>query len=218
MAKGSIKVLSYGLTYLYHRKLNVKNASITIRRRQVRTTNFVEGLRMSDDDTYVRAKLTEINGAIERLTQMLNRMIDVLSKITEVQDSNSEISLAVAANSEKLDELMVKIENVSASGLGRPADATTLEQRGAVSSLSGVLDTLDSQIREGVIASDLSIKIAQAASTLEQKGGVGQLVVKMQRWVRILKTYGRVDPINPSDVQKLRKDLKDWQKEVSQAR
>jgi hypothetical protein len=81
-----------------------------------------------------------------------------------------------------------------------------------------VLDTLDSQIREGVIASDLSIKIAQAASTLEQRGGVGQLVVKMQRWVRILKTYGRVDPINPSDVQKLRKDLKDWQKEVSQAR
>ncbi|MHA2211108.1 MAG: hypothetical protein ACXABV_18285 [Candidatus Thorarchaeota archaeon] len=172
---------------------------------------------MSDNDTYVRAKLTEINGAIERLTQMLNRMIDVLSKITEVQDSNSEISLAVTANSEKLDELMAKIESVSVSSLAQPA-AATLEQKGAVSSLSAVLDTLDSQIREGVISSDLSIKIAQAASTLEQKGGVGQLVVKMQRWVRILKTYGRVDPINPSDVQKLRKDLKDWQKEVSQAR
>ncbi|MHA2042352.1 MAG: hypothetical protein ACW975_10860 [Candidatus Thorarchaeota archaeon] len=173
---------------------------------------------MSDDDTYVRAKLTEINGAIERLTQMLNRMIDVLSKITEVQDSNSEISIAVAANSEKLDELMAKVENVSVSGLARPAGAATLEQKGAVSSLSAVLDTLDSQIREGVIASDLSVKINQAASTLEQKGGQGQLVVKMQRWVRILKTYGRVDPINPSDVQKLRKDLKDWQKEVSQTR
>ncbi|MHA2005014.1 MAG: hypothetical protein ACW960_13035 [Candidatus Thorarchaeota archaeon] len=173
---------------------------------------------MSDDDTYVRAKLTEINGAIERLTQMLNRMIDVLSKITEVQDSNSEISIAVAANSEKLDELMAKVENVSVSGLARPASAATLEQKGAVSSLSAVLDTLDSQIREGVIASDLSVKINQAASTLEQKGGQGQLVVKMQRWVRILKTYGRVDPINPSDVQKLRKDLKDWQKEVSQTR
>ena len=172
---------------------------------------------MSDNDTYVRAKLTEINGAIERLTQMLNRMIDVLSKITEVQDSNSEISLAVAANSEKLDELMAKIENVSAAGLAPPA-AATLEQKGAVSSLSAVLDTLDSQIREGVIASDLSSKIAQAASTLEQKGGLSQLVVKMQRWVRILKTYGRVDPINPSDIQKLRKDLKDWQKEVSQVR
>jgi chromosome segregation ATPase len=173
---------------------------------------------MSDDDTYVRAKLTEINGAIDRLTQMLNRMIDVLSKITEVQDSNSEISLAVASNSEKLDELLAKIENVSASGLARPAETATLQQKGAVSSLQAVLDTLDSQVREGVIASDLSIKIAQAASTLEQRGGLGQLVVKMQRWVRILKTYGRVDPINPSDVQKLRNDLKDWQKEVSQAR
>ena len=173
---------------------------------------------MSDDDTYVRAKLTEINGAIDRLTQMLNRMIDVLSKITEVQDSNSEISLAVASNSEKLDELLAKIENVSASGLARPAETTTFQQKGAVSSLQAVLDTLDSQVREGVIASDLSIKIAQAASTLEARGGLGQLVVKMQRWVRILKTYGRVDPINPSDVQKLRNDLKDWQKEVAQAR
>ncbi|MFW9966525.1 MAG: hypothetical protein ACFFEA_05170 [Candidatus Thorarchaeota archaeon] len=173
---------------------------------------------MSDDDTYVRAKLTEINGAIERLTQMLNRMIDVLSKITEVQDSNSEISLAVAANSEKLDEIMDKLENVSAAALSRPVDAPTIEQKGAVSSLQAVLDTLDSQIREGVIASDLSIKISQAASILEQKGGAGQLIVKMQRWVRILKTYGRVDPINPSDVQKLRNDLKEWQKEVSQVR
>ncbi len=172
---------------------------------------------MSDDDTYVRAKLTEINGAIERLTQMLNRMIDVLSKITEVQDSNSEISLAVTANSEKLDELMSKIENVSVAA-ARPAGAPSLEQRGVVSSLSAVLDTLDSQIREGVIASDLSVKINEAASILEQKGGAGQLIVKMQRWVRILKTYGRVDPINPSDVQKLRNDLKDWQKELSQAR
>ncbi len=173
---------------------------------------------MSDDDTYVRAKLTEINGAIERLTQMLNRMIDVLSKITEVQDSNSEISLAVAANSEKLDEIMDKLENVSVAALARPADAPSIEQKGAVSSLQAVLDTLDSQIREGVIASDLSIKISQAASILEQKGGAGQLIVKMQRWVRILKTYGRVDPINPSDVQKLRNDLKEWQKEVTQAR
>ncbi|MHA2432427.1 MAG: hypothetical protein ACXADO_04275, partial [Candidatus Thorarchaeota archaeon] len=68
---------------------------------------------MSDDDTYVRAKLTEINGAIERLTQMLNRMIDVLSKITELQDSSNEISLVVAANSEKLDELVAKVEKVS---------------------------------------------------------------------------------------------------------
>lgn len=173
---------------------------------------------MSDDDTYVRAKLTEINGAIERLTQMLNRMIDVLSKITEVQDSNSEIALAVASNSEKLDELMAKIESVSVSGLARPAEAATLEQKGAFSSLQAVLDTLDSQVREGVIASDLSVKISQAASTLEQRGGLAQLVVKMQRWVRILKTYGRVDPINPSDVQKLRKDMKEWQRELSQSR
>lgn len=204
--------------YLHHRKLNVKSALITRRTTIGLSEQFAEGMLMSDDDTYVRAKLTEINGAIERLTQMLNRMIDVLSKITEVQDSNSEISLAVAANSEKLDEIMDKLENVSAAALSRPVDAPTIEQKGAVSSLQAVLDTLDSQIREGVIASDLSIKISQAASILEQKGGAGQLIVKMQRWVRILKTYGRVDPINPSDVQKLRNDLKEWQKEVSQVR
>lgn len=173
---------------------------------------------MSDDDTYLRAKLKEINGAIDRLTQMLNRMIDVLSKITEVQDSNSEIALAVAANSEKLDELISRIESMPAPSATRAAGSSTLEAKGAVSSLQAVLDTLETQIREGVIASDLAVKISEAASILEQKGGAGQLIVKMQRWVRILKTYGRVDPVNPPDVQKLRSDLKDWQKEVSQVR
>ncbi len=174
---------------------------------------------MSDEDTYVRAKLTEINGAIERLTQMLNRMIDVLSKITEVQDSNSEIALSVAANSEKLDELMTRLEGISVSApVAAATEASTIAQKGAVSSLQAVLDTLESQIKEGVIASDLSGKIHQAASAVDQKGGAGQLVVKMQRWVRILKTYGRVDPISPGDIQKLRSDIRKWQKEIGEAR
>lgn len=174
---------------------------------------------MSDEDTYVRAKLTEINGAIERLTQMLNRMIDVLSKITEVQDSNSEIALTVAANSEKLDELMTRLERISVSApVATATESSSIAQKGAVSGLQAVLDTLESQIKEGVIASDLSGKIHQAASAVDQKGGAGQLVVKMQRWVRILKTYGRVDPISPGDIQKLRSDIRNWQKEVAEAR
>ena len=171
------------------------------------------------DDTYVRAKLTEINGAIERLTQMLNRMIEVISKITELQDSNSELALAVAANSEKLDELMQKIQGISTVG---PAVAATagedLARKGAVSTLQAVLEALESQIREGVIASDLSVKIREAATTLEQKGGGGSLVVKMQRWVRILNTYGKVDPVSPQDIQKLRADMKGWQKDISMIR
>ena len=61
---------------------------------------------MSEEDTYVRAKLTEINGAIERLTQMLNRMIEIISTITEVQENTSELTLAVNANTERLDEMM----------------------------------------------------------------------------------------------------------------
>jgi phage-related tail protein len=174
---------------------------------------------MSDDDTYVRAKLTEINGAIERLTQMLNRMIDVLSKITELQDSSNEISLAVEANSQKLDELMAKVEKVSSMApMSAAPDMTAVAQKGAISSLQAVLDTLDSQVKEGVIASDLSVKINEAANTLELRGGAAPLVVKMQRWVRILKTYGRVDPISPGDIQKLRKDMQAWTKELAKSR
>jgi hypothetical protein len=171
------------------------------------------------DDTYVRAKLTEINGAIERLTQMLNRMIEVISKITELEDSTTELAIAVAANSEKLDELMQAIKGISVAS---PAAAATsddsLARKGAVSTLQAVLEALESQIREGVIASDLSVKIREAAATLEQKGGGGSLVVKMQRWVRILNTYGKVDPVSPQDIQKLRSDMKDWQKDVSMIR
>jgi hypothetical protein len=170
------------------------------------------------DDTYVRAKLTEINGAIERLTQMLNRMIEVISKITELQDANSELAIAVAANSEKLDELMQKIEGISVAAPMAAASGDDLARKGAVSTLQAVLETLETQIREGVIASDLSVKIREAAATLEQKGGGGSLVVKMQRWVRILNTYGKVDPVSPQDIQKLRSDMKGWQKDVSMIR
>ncbi|MFX0108074.1 MAG: hypothetical protein ACFE7R_07310 [Candidatus Hodarchaeota archaeon] len=174
---------------------------------------------MSDDDTYIRAKLTEINGAIDRLTDMLNRMIEVISRITEVQDATTDINRMVNANSEKLNELMQKVENISVSTPAVAVSAgTSVEQKGVVSSLQAILDTLESQVREGVIASDLAVKIANSAEMLEQRGSAGSLIVKMQRWVRILKTYGRVDPINPSDVQKLRNDMKDWQKEIAQTR
>ena len=172
---------------------------------------------MSEEDTYLRAKLTEINGAIDRLTQMLNRMIDVISKITEVQDAQSEIQLAVSANSEKLDEILTAVKSISVAAPSQPS-GPSVSQKGAISTHQAVLDTLETQIRDGVIASDLANKINEAAEMLESKGVSGGLIVKMQRWTRILKTYGRVDTISPADIQKLRTDIKEWSRELSKMR
>ena len=171
---------------------------------------------MSEEDTYLRAKLTEINSAIDRLTQMLNRMIEVISKITEVQDATSDLAIAVNANSEKLDEIMGLVQGIKSAPAA--AGPVSLAQKGAVSSHQAVLDTLETQIRDGVIASDLSQKIGEAAGMLESRGAPGQVIVKMQRWTRILKTYGRVDSISPTDLGKLRDDLKEWSRELSKAR
>lgn len=171
---------------------------------------------MAEDETYLRAKLTEINGAIERLTDMLNRMIEVISKITEVQDATSDLAISVAANSEKLNEIMSKMDNISRAPA--PVEATSLESKGAMSSLQAVLETLESQVREGVIASDLAKKISEASKTFEQKSGSSQLIVKMNRWVRILRTYGRVDEISSADLKKLRNDLISWQRELATSR
>ena len=174
---------------------------------------------MSEEDTYIRAKLTEINGAIDRLTQMLNRMIDVISTITEVQENTSELTLAVNANTERLDEIMHIVKNIETKGPAAASAATpSLADRGAVSNLQAVLDTLDTQIREGVIASDLSQKINETAEILESKGAAGAIIVKMQRWTRILRTYGRVDTISPADLGKLRADIKEWSRELSKMR
>jgi phage-related tail protein len=172
---------------------------------------------MSEEDTYLRAKLTEINGAIERLTQMLNRMIDVISKITEVQDSQSELQLAVNENADKLDEILEAVKNIGQTAPSQPS-SHSVAQKGAVSSHQAILDTLETQIRDGVIASDLSTKINEAAEMLESKGVTGGLIVKMQRWTRILRTYGRVDTISPTDIQKLRNDIKEWSKELTKMR
>jgi hypothetical protein len=174
---------------------------------------------MSEEDTYLRAKLTEINGAIDRLTQMLNRMIDVISKITEVQDAQSDLALVVNANSEKLDELLSTVKAMGHMGVASAASGTTsITQKGAISTHQAVLDTLETQVREGAIASDLSQKINDAAGMLESKGLSGTLIVKMQRWTRILKTYGRVDTISPTDLQRLRDDIKEWSREISKMR
>lgn len=173
---------------------------------------------MSEEDTYVRAKLTEINGAIDRLTQMLNRMIDVISGITEVQDSISDLTLAVNANTERLDEVIKMVNALEGAAPVASSGTTSTAERGAVSNLQSVLDTLETQVREGVIASDLAQRINETASTLESKGAAGSLVVKMQRWTRILRTYGRVDTISPSDLSKLRADIKEWGKELAKMR
>ena len=171
----------------------------------------------SEEDTYLRAKLTEINGAIERLTQMLNRMIDVISKITEVQDSQSDLQLAVNANAEKLDEILEAVKNINQATPSQPT-GSSIQQKGAISSHQAVLDTLETQIRDGVIASDLAAKINESAEMLESKGVAGGLIVKMQRWTRILRTYGRVDTISPTDIQKLRVDIKEWSRDLSKMR
>lgn len=173
---------------------------------------------MSEEDTYLRAKLTEINGAIERLTQMLNRMIDVISKITEVQESQSDIALAIRANSEVLDEVLEAVKSIRQTGPAAASAGPSLAQKGAISTHQAILDTLDTQVREGSIASDLSQKINDAAAMLESKGLTGALIVKMQRWTRILKTYGRVDTISPADLQRLRDDIKEWGREIAKMR
>ncbi|TFG32940.1 hypothetical protein EU528_01930 [Candidatus Thorarchaeota archaeon] len=171
----------------------------------------------SEEDTYLRAKLTEINGAIERLTQMLNRMIDVISKITEVQDAQSDIILAVNENAEKLEELLTAVSNISHAAPSQPS-GPSITQKGAISTHQAILDTLETQIRDGVIASDLATKINESADMLESKGVTGALIVKMQRWTRILRTYGRVDTISPTDIQKLRNDIKEWSRDLSKMR
>ncbi len=172
---------------------------------------------MSQDETYIRAKLIDINTAIERMTELLNRMIEVVSKITEIQDAMGEITAAVNANSRKIDELT---KTVKAMGTVAPSPSavsatSSVPEMGRAAVLQSVLETLESQIRDGVIASDLAKKISDAVELIEQRGGSSQLVVKMSRWVRILRTYGRVDPISPADLKKLREDLKSWHKEVS---
>jgi uncharacterized protein YoxC len=173
---------------------------------------------MSEEDTYLRAKLTEINGAIDRLTQMLNRMIDVISKITEVQDAQTDIALAVNSNSERLDEILEAVKNIKQTGPAVASSGASIAQKGAISTHQAILDTLETQVREGAIASDLSQKINDSATMLESKGLSGALIVKMQRWTRILKTYGRVDTISPADLQRLRDDIKEWTREISKMR
>ncbi|MFW9978310.1 MAG: hypothetical protein ACFFEJ_09540 [Candidatus Thorarchaeota archaeon] len=170
---------------------------------------------MSEEDTYIRAKLTEINGAIERLTDMLNRMIDVISKIGEVQDATDDLTLRVVSNGEKIDEIIRKLASVPMASAGSGA---SLEEKGVISQYTAILDTLDTQLREGAIASDLSTKISEAAEALEEKGAAGAVIVKMGRWVRILKTYGRIDSVSPTDLGKLRTDLKEWQRELTARR
>ncbi len=176
---------------------------------------------MAEEDTYVRAKLTEINGALTRMTEMLNKMIEVLTRTVGLEEQISDIGLQVAANNEKIEELMALVRSMPArpaAGTSAGRSTSSVEEKAKVSSLSALLDTLDSQIRDGMIASDLAEKIREAAELFEERGGSSNLVVKMQRWVRILKTYGRVDPVNPSDLSKLRNDLKSWQKELAQRR
>jgi hypothetical protein len=174
-------------------------------------------MKMSDEETYLRAKLKEINNSIERLTEMLNRMIEVLNKITEVEDSTSELSIAVAANGEKIDELLKMVQDLSKKGVA-VSSGPAVSARGDVSSLQAIIENLDPQLREGAIASDLAVKINEAAELLEDRmGGGGALIVKMKRWVRILRTYGRVDAISPSDIKKLRDDMKTWISELSKS-
>jgi len=210
-----IIALGYGLSDIEqrHRKLNVITENLcqyNALSRIIRT-----GICLSEEDTYIRAKLTEINGAIDRLTEMLNRMIDVISKIGEVQDATDDLTLRVVSNGEKIDEILRKL---ASAPVATGATGGSLEDKGVISHYTAVLDALEAQLREGAIASDLASKISEAADALEEKGAAGAVIVKMNRWVRILRTYGRIDSVSPTDLGKLRIDLKEWQKELAARR
>jgi hypothetical protein len=173
---------------------------------------------LSEEDTYIRAKLSEINGAIDRLTEMLNRMIDVIAKIGEVQNATDDLTLRVVSNGEKIDEIIRKLAMLSSGPASPAATGKGLEGKGAISEFTAILETVESYLREGAIASDLAARLQESADSLEEKGATGAVVVKMSRWVRILKTYGRVDSVSHTDLNKLRGDLKDWQKELTARR
>ncbi len=177
-----------------------------------------DGNIVSEEDTYLRAKLTEINSNIERLTDMLNRMIEFIAKISEVQEATSDLSARISENSRKLDSVISKLEIVSTGAPVATSSGKGLEDKGAISSSAAVLENLEDELREGIIASDLAGKISAASDSLEEKGIGGQVIVKMSRWVRILKTYGRVDTISPTDLGKLRIDIREWQKELTARR
>ncbi len=178
----------------------------------------MDGISLSEEDTYLRAKLTEINVSIERLTDMLNRMIEVISSIGEVKEATADISARISENSITLEKILHKIGSGPVGGGGGASSGKTIEDKGAISSSTAVLDNLEAQFREGAIASDLAGKIADAADSLEEKGVTGTVIVKMNRWVRILKTYGRIDSVSPTDLGKIRTDLREWQKEITARR
>jgi CHASE3 domain sensor protein len=171
------------------------------------------GMVVAEESTYLRAKMTEIHGAIERLTDMLNKMVEVLSRMSKTPEMIEDLSLTIAANSERVEEVIKLVKALSAGAAA--GEVRGVVDKGAVSSITAVFETLDTQIREGVIASDLARKLNESADMIAQKGGTATVVVKMQRWVRILRTYGRVDPISSADLTKLRSDLKEWQKDIS---
>ncbi len=152
---------------------------------------------------------------MERMTEMLNKMIEVISHIGEVQEATEDLTLRVASNGEKLDEILRKLASAPASA---PPSSGRLEEKGAISVFTSILDSVDNQLREGALASDLATLIAEASESLEQKGASSAIIVKMSRWVRILKTYGRIDSVSPTDLNKLRSDLKEWQKELTARR
>ncbi len=172
---------------------------------------------MAEQETYVKAKLAEVNSTIERMTEMLNKMVEVLTRLSELPRTVESLTQAVRANNERVEELVGLVKNISEAGIVTAGgEKETIDRAGASAAVS-LLETLDSQIRDGVIASDLAKKIGDTADVLSQRGAPAALVVKIQRWVRILKTYGRVDPVSPADIGKLKTDLREWIREIQQS-
>ncbi|MGV9103900.1 MAG: hypothetical protein ACOC3C_07280, partial [Candidatus Thorarchaeota archaeon] len=114
---------------------------------------------MNDDSTYIRAKFTEINKSIERLTETVNKMVDFISTISEVRDEIGELRLEVAANREKLDELKL-------AAMQKPVERPVVEEKTKVKGKQGlsnamsVLENLQLQVKEGAIASELAERIS----------------------------------------------------------
>ncbi len=138
---------------------------------------------MTEQDTYIKAKLSEVNSTIERMTEMLNKMVEVLARLSELPRTVESLTQTVHASNSKVDELVELVRNISETGVVAVGGGKEPMDRAGASAIVTILETLDTQIREGAIASDLAKKINDTADILSQKGAPSGVVVKIQRWV-----------------------------------
>ncbi len=163
---------------------------------------------MSQDDTYVRAQLMKINQTIERVNETLNRMIEVISKIGDLETVVLGLQEKIDKVNERFDEFTVEIQKTVAR---KAAEEGVGPSKAAISDAISVLENLDSQIRSGMMAFDMSNRLQNAINTLERYIPPSHnLFIHMKRWIRILKSYGKTDPPSDQDFRKFKAEIRDW--------